>query len=202
MERLDKQTWFQVERWEHAELLWCAKCRQNRRWCGKWWWWRRDCPRSFTRNSQNNVSEFPSIARLRLGIALSRVCTPLLSSGKPRAEAFKLGRVYAQHCVTGPGIQTPPQPTWIGQRIMTSKVDSMQWHAIMSTRTTLKRFEKLRFHTLLSASMKNATKYSSSTFESEQQVTSASQSHGTCLSMDGTLHSACDAWMLLERTKV
>ena len=124
-ERLDRQTWFQVERWEHAELLWCAKWSQKRRWWGKWWWWRRDCPQFFTRNSQNNVSEFPSIARVRLRIALSRVCTPLLSSGKLRAEAFKLARVSAQHCVIGPGIQTRPWPTWIGQRIMTSKVEQI-----------------------------------------------------------------------------
>ena len=34
----------------------------------------------FTRKTQNNVGEFPSIARVRLGIALSRVCTPILSS--------------------------------------------------------------------------------------------------------------------------
>ena len=108
IERLDKQTWFQAERWEHAELFWCAKCGQNRRWRGKWWWWRRDCPHFFTRNSQNNVSEFPLIVRVRLGIARSRVCTPLLSSGKLRAEAFKLDRVSAQHCMIAPGIQTRP----------------------------------------------------------------------------------------------
>ena len=70
-------------------------------------------------------ASFPSIARVRQGIALSRVCTPLLSSGKLRAEAFKLGRVSAQHCVIGPGFQTLPQPTWITQRIMTSKVEQI-----------------------------------------------------------------------------
>ena len=55
----------------------------------------------FTRNSQNNVSDFPSVARVRLGIALSRVCTPSLSSGKLRTEAFKLDRASAQLCVMG-----------------------------------------------------------------------------------------------------
>ena len=43
---------------------------------------------NFSRGTPRTMSaSFPSIARVRLGIALSRVCTPLLSSGKLRAEA-------------------------------------------------------------------------------------------------------------------
>ena len=99
---------------------------------------------------QNNVSEFPSIVRVRLGIALSRVCTPLLSSGKLRAEAFKLTRVSAQHCVIGPGIQTRPQPTWIGQRIMTFKMEQFPMTHSYVCKNHSETFRKLRFHTLLS----------------------------------------------------
>ena len=57
---------------------------------------------SFMRNLQNNVREFPSVARVRLEIALSRVCTPPLSSGKLGTGAFKLGRDNAQLCVVRP----------------------------------------------------------------------------------------------------
>ena len=121
----------------------------------------------FTRNSQNNVSEFPSIARVRLGIALSRVCTPLLSSGKPRAEAFKLGRVNAQHCVIGPGIQTPFQPTWIGQKMMTSKVEQFAMTHSYVYKNHSGTFRKIAVPHTTQSSMKNATEYSSSRFARE-----------------------------------
>ena len=105
---------------------------------------------------------------MRLGIALSRVCTPLLSSGITARRSVQIGpcqRTALRDRTRNPNSTPANMNRTENYDIQNGAVSNDT--QFMSTRTTLKRFEKLRVPHITESPMKNATKYSSSRFERE-----------------------------------